>query len=225
MAFQDFTTYTEVDPNSAIAVAANTITSTVDSDETAYVYKDFGVDHFAGDFEHLVGVKCNSELLNNTFSQFWMLANDVEDSFASFSNGHSHIAVGVRDDIEEIRLQECDSGSVYLDTFRLTVGTQYYLTIKRDETAGTYGTMYVYIFTDAARTTLADTLTVALHTSKKDFRYLFSVNTWDNSIGGRATDITITNLDLQEATASLFLYPFASSFGLGGSGRFGVQES
>jgi len=48
---QDLTSYTEVDPNSRIAVTANRVTATnLTRNEDAYVYKDMGIDYFAGSF-------------------------------------------------------------------------------------------------------------------------------------------------------------------------------
>ena len=47
MAVEDFTTYTEVDPNSRITVSSTKVTwASVQRDEDAYVYKDKGVNYF-----------------------------------------------------------------------------------------------------------------------------------------------------------------------------------
>jgi len=53
MAYEDFTTYSEVDSNGYWSQTStrNTFTNLPNSD-SSYVYKDFGVDYFSGDFEH-----------------------------------------------------------------------------------------------------------------------------------------------------------------------------
>ena len=52
---EDFTTYTETDPGADITKTADRITFTAlrTREDTFYVYKDKGVDHFNGNFEHL----------------------------------------------------------------------------------------------------------------------------------------------------------------------------
>ena len=52
MAFENFTEYTEVDPNARISVTKTRVTWTaITRQEEAYVYIDKGVDYFAGNFE------------------------------------------------------------------------------------------------------------------------------------------------------------------------------
>jgi len=63
--------------------------------------------------------------------------------------------------------------------YSITVGTTYYLKIVRDESVGTYGTLYCYIYSDSARTTLLDTLTLTLSTAKYDFRYLYALASYN----------------------------------------------
>ena len=48
MAIENFTTYTEVDPNNKLTVTSTKITAVdLDRDEDAYVYKDFGANNFS----------------------------------------------------------------------------------------------------------------------------------------------------------------------------------
>ena len=54
MAIEDFSTYTETDPNSKIAVTSSKIdVSAIDRGDNAYVYDDKGSNFFDGDFEFL----------------------------------------------------------------------------------------------------------------------------------------------------------------------------
>ncbi|GAI56146.1 unnamed protein product, partial [marine sediment metagenome] len=77
MALEDYREYTEVDPNHHISVSKNHIDFNCRNDETAYVYKDKGVNHF-GDFTHLLQIKANSFGLYS-FGCVWALANDLEN--------------------------------------------------------------------------------------------------------------------------------------------------
>jgi hypothetical protein len=71
--------------------------------------------------------------------------------------------------------------------------TNYYVTVKRDESVGTYGTLYCYIYSNLDRSTLVDTLTVTL-TEKQNFQYLFGMISYDGVSGGNDWDGTISNL-------------------------------
>ena len=52
-ALQNFTTFTEVDPNTRISKTATRVTWTdITKPEDAYVYKDMTADYFDGDFTH-----------------------------------------------------------------------------------------------------------------------------------------------------------------------------
>ena len=55
----------------------------------------------------------------------------------------------------------------------LTIGTQYYLRICRDESIGTYGTLYCYIYSDAAMMELVEVVSLALDV-KTNFRYAYA---------------------------------------------------
>ena len=79
MAYQDFTTYIKVVPNGHISVAANVLTLTgLARNEDAYVYKDFGVNYFSGDFTHLVDAIYTSVSGTDVMVN-WALGNVVDD--------------------------------------------------------------------------------------------------------------------------------------------------
>jgi len=95
-----------------------------------------------------------------------------------------------------LTLKETNGATDTIDSYTsLSQNTDYYLTLKRDEAIGTYGTLYAYIYSDSARTTLVDTLTVTL-TEKQDFRYLFGMISYDSATGNNAWSGTISNLVL-----------------------------
>jgi len=201
---EDYTTYTELDPDSDITVTSSKIdVSSVQRLRDAWVYKDKGANHFDGDFEHLV------EMYHDTGQWItcavWAIANKVEsiddwdvDEDALILNWQTF------DWTPWIQIREINGGSGYTDHWASpSSATLYYITIERDESVGTYGTLYAYIYSDASRETLEDTLSLTLHTSKKDFRYIFGFNNLgsdgSNSWTGYAQD-----LDLQEGGATTY---------------------
>jgi hypothetical protein len=91
--------------------------------------------------------------------------------------------------------------SVHENSFRndgyvtASTDTLYYLTIERDEGIGTYGTIYVYIYSNSGRTTLVDTLSVLVEAATIDYRYIYG--TVNYVVGGASVFTGYTqNLDL-----------------------------
>lgn len=209
MAFENFTTYTEFDEKGSVSVAANRIDiDTLTRDEIARVFKDFGVDFFDGDFEHRTHY--NMSFVGNPASVVfhWQLANVVKDGFAMQSANDDYLALRFLG--QNIRLVEFDNSTLYEDIFAISLDTDYYTRIIRDESIGTYGTLSCLIYSDAERTTLVDTLSVTLHTSKKDFRYLYAVNTLDTGSVEPGITAFFENYDLQLVAFSGFPFFFDS---------------
>ena len=63
---------------------------------------------------------------------------------------------------------------------------------------GTYGTAYKKIYSDTDRITLLDTLSITLHTSKKNFRHGMVATNYSDGTSGRTFYGQVSNLDLQE---------------------------
>jgi hypothetical protein len=219
MAIEDLTTYTEVDPNSKITVTApKSAWAALPRNADAYVYKDKGAAHFGGNFEHLIDINVSSAQQDG-FVVCWTLANLVNDwkgiddaggdllSVAPYSSSTTQIA---------IYLYEMVAGTFYYDATAALANGTYYLKIKRDESVGTYGTLYCYIYSNTARTTLLDTLVLTLH-EKEDFRYLYATQSYNDNTTYQQTGYS-QNLDLQEGgqeytrsyTALLGLLPIKS---------------
>lgn len=174
--------------------------------DDAYVWKDFGVDFFDGDFSHLSeffvsalganGLAC-IHMLSNAVDDFTGLVLASEDLLTSFIQrvGGNYI----------VRLAESDGGAFYADTSStLTLSTLYSNRFQRVEAVSPFGTIYEYIF--SAGPILVDTLSVALHTSKKNYRNNFGLN---NSNSGAADTITgyFQNQDLQIPPAAAAIPP------------------
>lgn len=172
--YEDLTTYTEVDPSSQLAVTSATATATALSRNTStYLYKDFGAAYFAGDFSFDFECKivdfsanyagCLTMALNNAVQDYqaaYNAAGYVQGVYVAYSSGC------------QIFLHELHAGSQYNSgTFGATANTNYYMTFRRNASAGTFGTLYLDIYSDAARTALITTLSLVLH-SNTSFRYL-----------------------------------------------------
>lgn len=211
---EDYTAYTEVDAGGVLTVAANQITFTdLEYQDTAYVYKDFGANYFSGDFTHEFKLRI-TDFTSGPFSEGvvfpWYLSNtlannEIHDSY------YPHLkvmAIQVSSTQWQFYLYEVTSGgSTYWDTSTyLSKNTDYYCRVNRDESVGTYGTLYLYIYSDAAMTTLVDTVSFALH-QKQDFRYLYGVNSQGRS--GRTAIISgnVANLFV-DGQETAYIYPW-----------------
>ncbi|KKL20224.1 hypothetical protein LCGC14_2457620, partial [marine sediment metagenome] len=199
MALEDFNTYTEVDPNSRITVATRRVTWTaLTENEDAYVYKDKGVNFFDGDFVHLFTVR-TSAVSATTRNGYWALTNTLDDLVGTDTADGSYLALRFEftDPLLSLRLNEVDSGD-FRESSNITISlnTTYYLKVYRDESVGSFGTLYLAIYTDAARTTLlSSVVSLALNTSKKDFRYIHAVITYNNGANDFATGFS-ENMEL-----------------------------
>lgn len=202
MAVEDFTAYTESDPGSEITVTSTKVSwASMARDVDSWVVDDKGVDHFDGDFTHLVETQLTADG-STGLGTFWAIANAIDTWDDIDAAGGSQLLAFFYGTGPAIYIREIDSGTQYSDTsVNLSAGTTYYLEIERDESVGTHGTLYCRIYSDSGRTTLVDTLSIALHSSKKDFRYIYAcqnLNTGDSGASRESTAFS-QNLDLQEA--------------------------
>ncbi len=204
MSIENFTTYSETDPNSHITIDSATKVSYagLTLGEQAWVNIDKTANHFAGDFEHLCKVRIISSVVDegNPYVYVWGVSNANNDLYTIQGASGSFLAVRATNaaGVYSLGVIECDSGSPNGGaSITITADTDYYLKIKRDEAVGDYGTLYCYVYSDASRETLVGTSSYALNTSKKDFRYVYAVSSRN---GGETSTITgnIESLDLQE---------------------------
>ena len=204
---EDYTTYTEVDPDNAITVAANQIdvTSATVLNHAYHVYKDKGVDFFNGNFTHLAKARTDRTQdapAHYAFPASWMIANDVGAWYYSLTVGGKSFlffSLAIRAGVTEADLYESDSGTLYYDyDTGYTLASWYWTKMVRDEAVGTYGTMYSYVYSDSTRTTLVSSQALTLHTSKKDYRYIYGLNL---DASGGTTVAYCADLDLAGAPA------------------------
>ena len=209
MAVENFNdgNWTENDPNGHVAIASDTrcTFTAMHRAEEARIYKDMTADFFDGDFEHLLEAYWTEGQEYYEHGPFWALANIVDDEGACNANANGHLETFFyyNASFQQINCHAYSGGSQD-DTDAWTscnTATLYYLKIKRDEAVGTYGHLYVYIYSNSNRTTLLDTLDVTLG-EKTDFRYAYAVQADASSNSDRWITGYIQNLDFQVAGGS-----------------------
>jgi len=205
MATEDFSTYTEVDENSDYTVTAPKIDITsITRASTSYVYDDKGAAHFAGDFDHNVEYYVGSGTTDGERTNIWAMSNDIGDQAALDAANVSFFCASMGKESASLlkRLYEYDGSTEYIDTDNDTavaVDTLTYATLLRDEAVGTYGTLYFYHYTDSGRTTLVSTQSITLHSSTKDFQYVYGTMS-DGRTGTNTYTGYVQDLDLQETS-------------------------
>ena len=191
MVYEDFTTYTKVEPDSIFTITASRVTCVdLDRDIDAYVYDDKEAGHF-GDFEHkFTTFGDESECAQGSVMMAWILANAVgtgKNLDPQISFWLNKLETGFR-----YTLRQNDGGWTYQNWDDTTVGDQTrYITIKRDGT-----TLTAKIYSDAERTDLLHTLTLTVVTTT--FRYIYVPSSYNANNPNMDFDGYIENLDLQE---------------------------
>jgi hypothetical protein len=99
-------------------------------------------------------------------------------------------------------IEQDGANNYYTGWTSFSLNTTYYLQIVRDENNGTYGTLYCNIYSDAARMVRLASIQLTLHTSKKDFRYLFTAQNYNDSSGSNISGYT-ENLYISSASRDL----------------------
>lgn len=170
------------------------------------VYDDKGAGHFGAAFSHLVKTTDQDNIVTQAKIGFWAVANTLADidawetgsaealSVYLISNGSSYWTY---------RLSEHESAA--LDSYAGSNGEVIYWTITRSGAGGVLLSAYVY--SDAARTVLEDTITVA-PPSGRTYRYNYGMNSHGSTTVAYVGDMDVELLDLQEAAAYV-PYPFS----------------
>lgn len=178
MKMVDFNTFTELDPNTHIAILSSSmITHEAYRNEDAWLYKDYGANYFDTDLTHYLEVTPDGFTVVGILASgtCWALTNDVEDlndltvPFLSLS-WYNH---GANPKLE-LKEHSAPPTQQYDQSIALVLGTRYYLTIVRDAT-----TLKCYIYSNAKRSTLVDTLTITLEHPTVKYRYFFAALTYN----------------------------------------------
>ena len=160
MAYEDFTAWSETDPNSAITVAENKVTCTaLNRQSTSYVYKDYGSEHF-GDFEHLFSFQ-RSNRTADSWNLVWGISDAVGDRTQQASDDFAYlISYG------DGKLYMQDAAGNLNDSYSISDSTSYYVTVSRATAA-----FSAKIYSDSDRTNLLDTLTGSGSSSALQYLY------------------------------------------------------
>ena len=217
MAIEDFTTYTELDPNGHLAKSASRVTfASLNGDEIAYVYKDKGVAYFTGTFTcdfTLVITQQSAAPLGAVIA----LTNEIGDYQALITGGDSNaflVQLATAGAIGKLQLQEIQGGNP-IDSpgaYTYVAGTTYYLRLRRVMSDGAFGTLYLYIYSDAAMTNLLSTQSVAQNaTSQLTYRYIYAVMSRDANLPTYTISGYVENLTIVPSSAPVVTTQAASS--------------
>ena len=190
--YEDFTRYTEYDPNSNVSVGTYSITTTaLRRDASAYVRRDYGTPAQFGDFTHYFQVKVTS-IEASALVDLWMLTsnatNNTHEKAYTNTDGLCIYAYQTGATISlAMRVFETGGG---IQAYAISTNTNYYITTTR---VGTTWTMYIY--GDAARTTLLSTLTRTC--TAKAYRYMYPMASRGSSLTpSPKISAILSNLDL-----------------------------
>lgn len=191
---EDFTGYTEVDNNGWLTVSASKIeASNCSRDGEAYVYKDFGVDHF-NDLGVLFEMFIDSSSHGECIGGGPAFANEVDD-MNDFGADAVSITARYDDNYYIIRgdYDATDSGSFSNDTL-------YYFRMER---AAGNDTITVKVYGSAADrtndTNRLDILSLSGFGTSK-WRYCYGFVNYDSGADSRNFTGYVQNVDLQEAS-------------------------
>lgn len=194
---EDFTTWTEVDEDSDITVTSDNITwSTMKRDAISYVYYDFGVDFWDGDFAHDFDWEF-TQCENGSGGALWALTNDLGTVQDLISDDSLYIYFYKNAGTITVIAEECNGGvlSSPISSNNPITDLTYYYRVWRDEDEGDFGKLYCERYQDAERTILLGTISTLL-TEKQDFRYILMPQNYGVT-GSYKTSGWIGNLDTE----------------------------
>lgn len=204
METEDFTTFTVVDAGDSGIVGTTTsteISACLHNDAgDFYVYKDKGSDYYSEDFTFRFQLQIPTTgnthhgvyPQDNGRNQFWALSNTLSDLQSLIDASGDELCLQVYPGESPtystlFTLKEVYSGATYQDSSTtLTTDINYYVTIIRDESVGSFGSLTLYICTgnyyDESGSSTVDTLSVTLH-GKVNFQYLYALQNWNRTSG------------------------------------------
>ena len=198
MAYEDFTTYTEVDPNSHISIISSTEihVSGLTRNEDAYVYFDYTTGYFTEEFTHYIDITPITTT-GGGVGVFYLLSNVIDDYYAIQPN-YPHIRIWINPTTSgekylSIKARHSD-GNIDSDSMFYTGGTRYYLKIVRTSTQ-----VVLYVYSDSEHTNLIDTLPISMDTTS--FRYFFPVNSYNSGVS-YSVEFYVYNYEIVTTTPS-----------------------
>jgi len=204
VANQDFSLeeWVEVDiPNRLTKTASRITFNGLTRQDISYIYKDFGEDYFSGSFGHDFTFEENATG-SGDYAFIWLLGNSVGTGrdIVLTDEPLCYIRYAlIYGTTRRLTLVEAfDAAEKTFDIVDISEDTPYYLRVVRDEGLGTYGTLYMYVYTDSDRTVLHDTAIITLK-GAYDFRYLYMANSYNDEVGSVQFSGYVENLDVDVA--------------------------
>jgi len=202
MTVEDFTTYTEVDPNNHLSRTAKRISiAGLIANESCYIYKDKGIGFFSGDFKHRLDMKFTTKGYDSELIP-WALWNTIGDRYECEAAGSDGIYIRFYPvGFMRVRIVERYNGTTYESGYRqleddlgISIGDPFYITVTR---RGDKFSAYFHADKDIRDRCLGGSgsaLSLTLH-SIEAYRYIYGAQS--ASTGGSATtiDAIIENLE------------------------------
>jgi len=189
------TGFTEVDPSNRIASYADCATfTTLNTNETAYLYKDYTAGNISGDYTFRATL--NVSAFASGSGQMLNLLSCVNTlGHANNTNDLQGIALNwISGSTYSLKAREVTGATEYLSSASSTLSTNtpYFIQVNRDTYVGTYGTLYVKVFSDPAFTTqVGSTVSLTLHDNgtpdKAAFQYLNVVQSYNTGANNSTT--------------------------------------
>jgi hypothetical protein len=187
---EDLTLYTETDPGSEISVSSTTVTYTAfQADNDGRVSYDFGASYFNSDFVHTFTVTCTDLSEAGAYVGVYALKKtDIGDSAAWAAETHIVMFWYLTGGVVRFYLREGNGDStgtsLYTEDDMVIDGTPYYVKVAYVASEGANGTIYQYVYSDAAHTTLVSRQLIAL-SNAMDYRWLQVIHQFET---GAAAD-------------------------------------
>ena len=192
MAYEDLTTYTEVDPDSKITLTSTTITfSQLARLNNAYVYKDCGANQ-------LSNFKVELEIKFTNWEQWarcvFFGVSDVIDNAANWADGIKADLYLGSDSNPYIYFY---NGNTTVNSDSISLSVKYYITIER-----VGGTATLYIYTDSDKTNLFDSIQLTDCGTDK-WRYFYAMSSKYKSGSHEDVSGTLSNYVLEYGPSSM----------------------
>lgn len=171
MAYENFTTYTEVDEGSDITVTATKVAwDNLENDETSYVYKDFSVGNF-GNFSHDIELQLTSSSADSKVCG-WVLSNHIAEYDEHYDNSWEALMIVMVSPGGNYRFYLRNNGNSVQNYVSVSANTLYYCTVTRAS-----NTIYLYVYDDSDRTNLIGSTSIGC--TVETFRYLYACMSTD----------------------------------------------
>ena len=178
--------FTESDPNGRISGLAYPITVTsVTRDEDAYIARDYGANYFDG-YDILIQAK----ITGGTASSYCVICLLGLNAPALVSGGGVNVVVEFyrpASSTQQIMLRLHKGVTVTAtDTYNCSLNTYYYMRLVHVAGSTTFN---LYIYSDAAYSTLVDTLTITNAAVATKFRYLHACSSLNDGYSYSASAV------------------------------------